>query len=145
MHYIIVQKGSVHYTDYIVQSSAANNLRFIIIIFLKPMEPALLFWWAKANSLLEQQRESEASVSRGLAVCQNSQTPWLLTESHGDGQAGALIWVVLIYIFSNVHGLAHYGKQIKPKPQLCLLETSHSTLLVFYYRVSQIIGANVSH
>lgn len=57
MHYIIVQKGSVHYTDYIVQSSAANNLRFIIIIFLKPMEPALLFWWAKASSLLEKQRK----------------------------------------------------------------------------------------
>lgn len=56
MHYI-VQKGSVHYTDYIVQSSAANNLRFIIIIFLKPMELALLFWWAKASSLLEKQRK----------------------------------------------------------------------------------------
>lgn len=65
MHYIIVQKGSVHYTDYIVQSSAANNLRFIIIFFLKPMEPALLFWWAKANSLLEKQRDSKASVSQG--------------------------------------------------------------------------------
>lgn len=66
MHYIIVQKGSVHYTDYIVQSSAANSLRFIIIFFPKPMEPALLFWWAKAGSLLEPEGgRSKASISAG--------------------------------------------------------------------------------
>ena len=49
MYYIIMQKGSIHYTDYIVQSSAANSLRFIIVFFLKPMEPSLLFWWMKVD------------------------------------------------------------------------------------------------
>ena len=49
MYYIIMQKGSIHYTDYIVQSSAANSLRFIIVFFLKPMEPSLLFWWVKVD------------------------------------------------------------------------------------------------
>lgn len=44
-----MQKVSIHYTDYIVQSSAANSLRFIIVFFLKPMEPSLLFWWVKVD------------------------------------------------------------------------------------------------
>lgn len=70
---------------------------------------------------------------------------WLLTESRRESQAGALIWIVVIYVFSNFHGLAHYEKQIKPKPQLCLLEISHSPLLVFSYHVSQILGASISH
>lgn len=86
MHYIIVQKGSVHYTDYIVQSSAANSLRFIIIFFPKPMEPALLFWWAKAGSLLETEREKTR-----LVVCRDRQTLRLPIEFRGGGQADALL------------------------------------------------------
>lgn len=74
MHYIIVQKGSVHYTDYIVQSSAANSLRFIIIFFPKPMEPALLFWWAKAGSLLETEREKTRPVLLQGACSLSGQT-----------------------------------------------------------------------
>lgn len=43
-----------------VQSSAANSLRFIVtFFFLKPMEPALLFWWVKVGKLPEEQREKE--------------------------------------------------------------------------------------
>lgn len=64
MYYIIMQKGSIHYTDYIVQSSAANSLRFIIVFFLKPMEPSLLFWWVKVDKLLEEQRKKTSCFHR---------------------------------------------------------------------------------
>lgn len=89
---IIIQKGSIHYTYYIVQSSAANRLRFIIIFSLKPMELALLFWWVKVDVPLEEQRERENLMfPQGcFQPSQNSQNLWLLNESHGCGYSTLL-------------------------------------------------------
>lgn len=101
------------------------------------MEPALLFWWAKAGSLLETEREKTRPVLlQGACSLSDRRTLRLPIKFCGGGQADALLWTVLIHIFSNFHGPAHAEKQIKPTSQLCLLETSHSTvLLVFWYHV----------
>lgn len=90
MHYIIVQKGSVHYTDYIVQSSAANSLRFIIIIFPKPMELCCSGGQNQAHSWKQRGRKQGQCFRRVLAVYKNRPTLWLPIKFSGGGQAVAL-------------------------------------------------------
>lgn len=87
MYYIIIQKGSIHYTDYIVQSSAANSLRFIIFFSLAYGTGFAVLGGENRLTTGETKRERKPSVSIGtlLAFPRQFSTLWLLKEPHGWG------------------------------------------------------------
>lgn len=112
---IIIQKGSIHYTDDIVQSSATNGRRFIVAcgvcVFLKPTEPALLSWWLKVAELAEGQGERENLTFHGAPPA----LPRLPRERRDPMEGAApLSRTVLIYVSDSSRGIAHYTKQIVP-------------------------------
>lgn len=68
MYYIIIQKGSIHYTDYIVQSSAANSLRFIIFFSLAYGTGFAVLGGENRLTTGETKRERKPSVSIGTLL-----------------------------------------------------------------------------
>ena len=87
-----MQKGSIHYTDYIVQSSAANSLRFIIVFFLSLWNRLCCSGgWKWTNYWRNKERKKTSCFRRAaLSPSTTVKALWLLKGSHGYGYSTLL-------------------------------------------------------